>query len=166
MRPGVEVLIDEDERPTTGEKRNRLLARAQGIYTVFIDADDGIAPDYIYQILNAAEGAQVTDTKIGLLYSGPGAIVFEGIYTKDGRNPQKFKLSKDYEYTEKDNVYYRYPNHIVPIRRDISTRFKFPHKSYGEDYEWATAIHNSGLIQEEVKIQKDLYFYNYITKRR
>jgi hypothetical protein len=149
ITPRVEILIDEREGVPTGTKRNDLLQRSAGRYTVFIDSDDKISDDYITCILDAT-------------IDGPDAICFEGIYTENNRYPTKFKLSKDYGYEKKDEIYYRYPNHIVPIKRSIATQFKFPDVIYGEDYPWATAIHQSGLIQTEVIIPKDLYYYRYI----
>jgi hypothetical protein len=35
----------------------------------------------------------------------------------------------------------------------------------GEDYAWATAIHNAGLIKSEVKIEKELYHYQFRTNK-
>lgn len=161
----VEVLMDDRENISTGTKRNDLLKRAQGFYTVFVDSDDSIADDYIYRILKAADG-YICQTKDGIMDTYPDAIVFTGIITTNGRNPMKFRLSKDYPYQTVNGEYLRYPNHIVPIKRSITTQFRFPDKTYGEDYEWATQIHQSGLIKTETKIEKDLYFYKYVTLKR
>ncbi len=148
----VEVLTEIDSRQiTTGAKRNILLQRAKGKYVVFIDDDDLISESYVSDILEAAK-------------SDPDAIVFNGWVTTDGENKRRFKLSKDYPYTTKENIYYRYPNHIVPIRATIAKKFKFPDVVYGEDYKWATKIHNSKLIKTEVKIEKELYYYLYKSK--
>lgn len=155
------MLIDEREAIPTGTKRNDLMNRAKGRYVVYVDSDDTIAPDYVQQILNAATG-YILETKDGVIDTGPDAIVFTGIYTENGRRPVKFRLSKDYPYQLVNNEYLRYPNHIVPIKRSIASQFKFPDVTYGEDYPWATAIHESGLIKTEAKIEKDLYFYKYI----
>lgn len=164
VTPDVEVLIDDRERIPTGTKRNDLISRARGMYTVFVDSDDMIADDYVQQIIGAATG-YITETKDGAINTYPDAIVFTGIYTQNGRNPTKFRLSKDYPYEMVNGEYLRYPNHIVPIKRSITSQFKFPHVVYGEDYQWATAIHQSGLIKTEAKIEKDLYFYKYVVNK-
>lgn len=145
--PEIEILglIDARES-TTGAKRNKLLAEAKGKYTVFIDDDDLVSETYVSDILEAAK-------------SDTDAIVFKGWMTTNGKDKRNFELSKDHPYTTKDDVYLRYPNHIVPIRATIAKQFKFPDKTYGEDYAWATAIHNSGLIKTETRIDKELYFY-------
>lgn len=148
----VEILTEIDNREiTTGAKRNILLQRAAGKYVVFVDDDDSVSENYVSEILEAAK-------------SDPDAIVFNGWITTNGENKRRFKLSKDYPYTTKDNIYYRYPNHIVPIRATIAKKFRFPDKTYGEDFSWATKIHNSKLIKTEVKIEKELYYYLYKTK--
>jgi glycosyltransferase involved in cell wall biosynthesis len=149
----VEVLVESDNGSmTTGHKRNLLLQRSKGKYVVFIDDDDMVAPTYVKDILTAAE-------------SNPDAIVFNGTMTTDGRDERKWYISKDYGYEAKGGAYYRYPNHIVPIRREIAMAFPFMDIRIGEDYAWATAIHNSGLIQTEVKIEKELYHYQFRTNK-
>lgn len=149
----VEVLTESDNGSiTTGTKRNILLKRSTGKYVVFIDDDDMVAPTYVKDILMAAE-------------SNPDAIVFNGIMTTNGRDERKWYISKDYGYEAKNGAYYRYPNHIVPIRREIAMAFPFMDIRIGEDYAWATAIHNAGLIKSEVKIEKELYHYQFRTNK-
>ena len=43
----IEILVDDSEIDSIGEKRNRLLARSGGKYVVFFDADDRPSPTYI-----------------------------------------------------------------------------------------------------------------------
>lgn len=150
---GVEVLVEEDAgQMSTGRKRNLLLSKAKGEYVVFVDDDDWIAPTYVQDILEAAK-------------QNPDAIVFNGIMTTNGRDERKWYISKDYGYEALNGAYYRYPNHIVPIRREIATKFPFMDLTIGEDYAWATAIHNAKLIQTEVKIEKELYHYQFRTNK-
>lgn len=148
----VEVkLCMDDRQATTGHKRNQLLQAATGKYIVFIDDDDMVSESYVDEILSASA-------------SDPDAIVFNGWITTNDTNKKHFEISKDYPYTTQNDVYLRYPNHIVPIRASIAKQFKFPDKTHGEDYHWATAIHNSRLIKTEVKIDKELYYYLYKSK--
>ena len=95
----------------------------------------------------------------------PDVIVFNGTMTTNGKDERKWYISKDYPYEAKNGAYYRYPNHIVPIRREIAIQFKFQDITVGEDYLWATAIHTSGLIKTEVKIEKELYHYQFRTNK-
>jgi hypothetical protein len=119
---------------------------------VFVDDDDMVSSTYVKDILTAAE-------------SNPDAIVFNGTMTTNGRDERKWYISKDYGYEAKGGAYYRYPNHIVPIRREIAMAFPFMDIRIGEDYAWATAIHNAGLIKSEVKIEKELYHYQFRTNK-
>ena len=149
----VEILTESDNGTiSTGRKRNILLQRSKGKYVVFIDDDDMIAPTYVKDILTAAE-------------SNPDAIVFNGIMTTNGTDERKWFISKDYSYEAKNVAYYRYPNHIVPRRREIALAFPFQDIRIGEDYAWATAIHNAKLIKTEVKIEKELYHYQFRTNK-
>lgn len=151
----VEILTFSDEgRITTGRKRNDLLKRAQGKYVVFIDDDDLVSDTYVADILQAAEH----DTD---------CITFNGWMKTDGQNHKQFRFSIQYPYTEVTfegkQVYLRYPNHLTPIKREIALQVQFPNISMGEDYAWATEIHNRKLIKSERKINKELYFYLYRT---
>ena len=83
-----------------------------------------------------------------------------GIITIYGKNPRTFIHSIKYDsWFEKDNVYYRCPNHLNPIRRDIAIRCKFPEKNFQEDLDWSLQIAQSGLLKYEEEITKPYYFY-------
>lgn len=146
--PDIEVLIDEREPPvTTGEKRNALVARATGLYTVFIDADDLPLNDYIHDTLQAIE-------------QGPDCITFTGFMTTHGANRESFVLRLGEKYESRGGVYYRWPNHIVPIKREIAMQVKFPDTTQGEDYAWSKRLNDLKLIKTEIHINKDLYWYD------
>jgi len=152
-RDDVEILIESDDRQiSTGRKRNILLQRSTGKYVVFVDDDDAIADTYVSDILKAAE-------------QDPDVIVFNGIMTTNGKDERKWYISKEYGYEAKDGAYYRYPNHIVPVRRDIAVKFPFQDIKIGEDYLYATAMHNAKVLQTEVKIEKELYHYQFRTNK-
>lgn len=150
----VEILIECDNREMpTGTKRNILLDRAQGKYVVSIDSDDEVYPYYIGEVLKAAS-------------EDKDCMGINGIMTTNGTNLKKWYISKDYDYiasidTEGNEIYLRYPNHITPIRASIAKQFRFPDVYQGEDYAFATAIHNSGLIKTESVIEKPLYHYKF-----
>lgn len=148
----------DDKQITTGHKRNILLSEAEGKYIVFHDDDDTPATFYVEEIFK------------GCLHRCD-AIAMTGIITTDGGDPKRWEISKDHPYATKtlgngQEIYLRYQNHISPIKREIASQFKFPDKTFGEDYEWATAIHNSGLIKTEYKIERHpMYIYDYRTKK-
>lgn len=154
----VEIISAIDDRKiTTGKKRNILIEQAIGKYVVFHDDDDIPADFYVEEILK------------GCIHK-VDAMAMTGIMTTDGANPERWEISKDNQYITivKDgkNVYLRYQNHISPIKREIASKFEFPDITHGEDYAWATAIHNSGLIKTEYKIERHpMYIYDYRTNK-
>ncbi len=151
----VEILSDSSKDISIGSKRNTLLSLAKGEYVCFIDDDDMVSDDYISQLLNAIE-------------LDPDNVSLLGIMTTNGSNPEVFEHSITYEeYKTTDNYikYERYPNHLNCIKASIAKQFKFPEINHGEDTDWATQLHNSGLLKKEVFISTVLYYYQYKTKK-
>jgi glycosyltransferase involved in cell wall biosynthesis len=147
---GIEVLCDASPEKPVGTKRNDLIAQAKGEYVVFIDDDDKIAQDYISSIMEAID-------------QGPDAVGFRGYMTTNGQRRVDFEIRKGHPYGVQDGKILRWHNHICPIKREIASQFRFPEVSYGEDYAWSKLINDSGLIQTEVFIDKDLYHYDFRT---
>lgn len=147
----VEILYncDNGEKPT-GQKRNELLQASRGEYTCFVDDDDDVSGDYIIRLYEAIK-------------KYPDCLRLEGIITFNGKNPRLFIHSMAYTtFFEADNIYYRPPNHLNPIRRDIAVRFKFPDKYVSEDSDWAIQICRSGLLKNELMPgHGPYYFYKY-----
>lgn len=106
LKNNVEIVVscDNGQKPT-GQKRNELLQKSNGLYTCFLDDDDDVSNDYIKLIYDAT-------------LKDPDCISLTGIITFDGKNPKKFIHSIKYDsYFEKNNIYYRPPNHLNPIKR-------------------------------------------------
>lgn len=140
-----------------GKKRNDLLQAARGKFICFIDDDDRISNDYIETVLAA-------------LVKNPNCdcLSLRGVMTTDGKNPETFEHSikyQDWKTTENAIKYERYPNHLNVIRTDIARQFLFPETNFGEDHAWSKAVHESGLLKNEVYINKVLYYYLYRTKK-
>ncbi len=152
----VEILTDHRGREvSTGTKRNDLIARAKGIFCVFIDDDDSV-PDYYMEtiILNAREDID--------------CFAINGTMTTNGQNEKQWFISLGMPYkadwSTGNEIYLRYPNHITPIRTDIAKQFKFADVTIGEDFDWATRIQKSGLLKTQALISKPMYHYRYIQK--
>lgn len=145
----VEILYFKDKRGehSVGLKRNDLIARSQGKYVSFIDDDDDVHERYIAIIHEK-------------LLQNPDCVSLTGIITTNGQNPKKFIHSIAYDhYFENDGVYYRPPNHLNPIKREIAKQFLFPTINYGEDTNWAMQIAKTGLLKKEEIISEPYYFY-------
>ena len=104
----VGVIVECDDRTMSiGDKRNKLLASSQAEYICFVDDDDRVSGDYVARIAEA-------------LKEKPDCVGMEGVITFDGRGPRKFIHSNRYDsWFERDGVYYRTPNHLNPVKREI-----------------------------------------------
>jgi len=148
-----ELLTVRNDFQNIGEKRNDLLKMSKGKYIVFIDDDDIVSDDYVESIIDA-------------LIENPDCdcVGIKGIITFDGDDEKKWEISKDFgEWFERDNVYYRTPNHISPIKTSIAQSVGFPNIADREDYFYSMGI--LPFLKNEVKIDKELYHYQYVTKK-
>jgi glycosyltransferase involved in cell wall biosynthesis len=142
----VELLanIDKGEK-SIGQKRNELLQAAKGEYVAFLDDDDQVSPYYITSILQALE-------------SKPDCVGLEGIITLRNQLPKKFIHSIKYQdWFEKDNIYYRCPNHLNPIKKSIALDVGFLNVSYQEDKDFSFRL--KGKLHTENYIDFPIYFY-------
>lgn len=144
--------IDNGEK-TTGQKRNELIESANGKYISFIDDDDYVYPCYVAEILSAISG-------------DPDVVAINGFITTNGGNMKRWFISKDLNYAALIDesgleVYHRYPNHLAPIKKNIAVQVKFPHQYVGEDFAYATELHNRKLIKTEATITTPIYLYKF-----
>lgn len=146
----VEILVDPGPG-TVGTKRQRLLDIAQGEYVCFVDDDDEVSSDYLSSIIPHLGEYDV--------------IGFQGDITTNGRNLKIFTISRLHSYEEKKGIYYRFNNHLSPVRRSIALQIGFKDMSHGEDYDYGLRLHESGLIKTEKYIYKPLYHYKYRTNK-
>jgi len=147
----IEILVEKDNGTMLiGDKRNLLLKNSRGKYVAFIDDDDDISEDYVPKVLNAIQ-------------SEPDCCGLEGIVTTDGRRRRKFIHSLRYDrWFEKNGVYYRNPNHLNTIKRDIALQVGFTSKSHGEDRDFSMAV--LPHLKTEEYIEGPIYFYKYVKK--
>lgn len=148
---GVEILSDATLSYNIGIKRNSLLSRAKGEYIVFIDDDDEISPNYISQILNACSFK-------------PDCIGINGTITTDGKDERQWFISKDYgKWYTHNGMYFRTPNHISPVKREIALQAGFPEIAFAEDYEYSMRL--LPLLKTEYTIGEPLYKYKYVKNK-
>lgn len=154
----VEVLTEIDGREiSVGNKRQILLERAKGDMILFIDSDDEISSEYLFEILNA-------------MSSEPDVITFDGYMSTNGQKEEKFKIAQGLPYITIPsanglNEYLRFPNHLTATRRSIALQIGFKDLRFAEDYDYSFRLKDSGLIKTSVHIQKELYHYKYITNK-
>lgn len=155
LQDAIEILSCKDKKGenTIGFKRNALLAESRGEYISYIDDDDDIHDNFIQMIYEA-------------LLKKPDCVSLMGIITTNGTDPKTFIHSIAYNhYFEENDIYFRPPNHLNPIKRSIAVQFSFPEKNFGEDTDWAMAVQQSGLLQQEILIETPYYFYDYQTNK-
>lgn len=144
----VEILVLVDNKKTMlGEKRNNMIDLCKGDYVVFVDDDDRVSDDYIGTLLQATkEGADV--------------IVFKAMVSLNGEAPKVCYYSKDVKKDyNTDSSYFRVPNHICCVKKDVSLKSSFPNLQYGEDSGYSKLL--LPHIQTETKIDKVLYYYDF-----
>ncbi len=154
LKNHIEIIYFKDNREfSIGYKRNSPLHAAQGTYINFIDDDDEIHQDYIRMIYEK-------------LKDNPDCVSLCGIITFNGSDPHLFIHSIAFDhYFKKDGVFYRPPNHLNPIKKEIACQFEFPETNWQEDTNWAMQITKSGLLKKEATIEEPYYFYQYITDK-
>lgn len=149
----VEVITNlADRRTPTGTKRNMMIASANGQYFSQIDCDDLVNDWYVKELLQAID-------------KNPDVITFNGYMTTDGSNKKNFVIKLGERYEERQNVYYRYPNHLCCFKKSIVQNIQFKPVWQQEDYLWATEIKNKGLLKSSVHIDKDMYHYDFMTSK-
>ena len=161
----VEILVEIDNKViTTGAKRNVLLRRAIGDYIAFVDDDDKISEDYVPKILEAIKthpdccGIEGEITHIVKVRMRRLSSRFSGHYKHAQRRVQKFIHSIRYNrWFESNDVYYRCPNHLNPVKREIALKVMFPDLNKEEDKDYSFRLYP--LLKTEQYIDGIIYFY-------
>lgn len=150
----VEILVNTDDGELSiGEKRNILVEDASGKYVCFIDDDDLVSPFYLKTVI---AGCRTDVDCVGLV----GQMTIDGIRPKTFIHSARFKT-----YFEQNKIYYRPPNHLNAIKKEIAQQFKFPEKNFGEDTDWALELAKSNLIKTEHPVNVVIYYYLFRSKK-
>lgn len=154
---GIEVLMDvRNSLVTTGEKRNNLLARATGKYVWQVDEDDFITENALELVTEAAK-------------KDPDVIGINGWMTTDGINRVDWEIRLGHEYRavvrDGKEFYVRFPNHITPMKLEHARKIEFPNLTFGEDYAWAKAMRDAGILKTQEIIETPIYHYRCRSKK-
>ena len=146
ITPEVEVLVSCDEKELSiGTKRNNLLHNAAGDYICYVDDDDLVSPFYVSKILKAIEKT-------------PDCVGIRGVITLKRIGPRIFEHSVQIKsWFEKDNIYYRCPNHLNPIKKEIAQSVGFPDLSNQEDRVFSFGLQDK--LKTEILIEEPIYYY-------
>lgn len=133
----VEFCLDFDNKESSiGNKRQRLLDRAQGKYLCFIDDDDEITDAYVEDVLSMFYG----DFHTMRLRGQMGDYNFV--------HSTAVKLTDPMATAE---VFQRPPNHLNPMLADIAKLIRFKNAMYGEDLDWTINLCRTGFLQTEFR---------------
>lgn len=154
----VEIIpLSNQKQSSIGAKRNRLLQMAKGKFAAFVDDDDWVSDTYVRDIVTAIRENENLDC-VGFY----GEVYFQG--KLEGRMIHSITCSS---WSEEPGTYFRPPNHLNPIRLDISRKFKFRNINSSEDYFWSTDIQRSGLLKKEIFLgHKPTYIYRCRTAKK
>ena len=146
----VEIIVNlDDGEKTVGQKRNEILEQANGKFICYVDDDDKIDEDYINLILKTIEENPELD-----------CIGFTGMYYVNGEPTMLFKHAKEYGgHYKKEGIQYRPVNHLNPVRTELAQQIGFPEKNFGEDSDYCDRLLESGLLKNEVILDKVMYHY-------
>lgn len=144
-------LVDNFYR-SIGDKRNKLLALAQGEYLSFMDDDDFITPNYATCVLDA-------------LKRKPDVVTWKQETRYVNTNLTYIcEYSLNHEYLSKKTSpttgrWYGKPAHTNVWRSEIAKTCVFPEKDFGEDVDWVSQACSKAF--SEIIIPEILTIYNY-----
>lgn len=150
----VEILSLKDNKEITiGEKRERLYAMANGLFSWMIDDDDSISPDAIQNIL-----AVIIDNPHIPCITFRENCMMNGEYKSSNHSIKYEKWADNFDGYD----YVRCPFYKDVIRTDIAQSVPFEYVRYNEDEKFSMAI--KPLLTDEAHIDKEIYFYIYEPK--
>lgn len=153
----VEVITELDSgQISIGEKRNNLLNKSKGEYISFVDDDDLVSHDYVKLILKAIKNNPDVVGMHLLHYNNNvlGGLTYHSL--------QYSSWFEELETTSSLYRYYRNPNHLNPVKRELAVKVKFPPISMGEDRNYSMRL--LPLLKTEAYIVEPIYYYLYRTK--
>lgn len=143
----VEIVTVTGDILTTGAKRNLCIDAASGLAMSFVDDDDDVTDCYL------KKGLEFVD-------SGKDVASLVGLYFSNGRYDRPFihKLSIK-AWSQDDKYYWRCPNHLNFVKRDLVKHVRYQDKIFGEDGNWSMDVMNLDLLKTEFEIKETLYLY-------
>lgn len=155
MTDQVQILINVDNgEKETGQKRNELLESAKGKYIAFIDDDDNVSNDYISLILESVSN----DCDVVGMHL---LMTVNNNPDSECRTYHSIKYASWYDKPDPDRkgkkVYFRCPNHLNPVKRELALQVKFPNITIQEDSDYSHRLYP--LLKTESYIEKPIYYY-------
>lgn len=151
--PDVEVLwLLDDQKVSTGIKRQRLLDMARGKFITYVDDDDMVEEDYVASILAEIDPDRPADL-----------ITFMVRYYEDAhhRFDQDFSITYPHPHDSATPHRKGTPSHTMAWRRALVMDIPFANRYYSEDRLWVDVAMKR--VIKERKIGRVLYHYRHIS---
>ena len=148
----VEVLCSiDDGQQSIGAKRQKLLEGSRGKYIAYIDDDDLVSNNYVDLVLKSID-------------KDPDVIGMHLIMKTDGKLSGKtyhsLKYNTWFDEPGEDpswRYYYRNPNHLNPVKRELALKAGFPSINMGEDRHYSSNLLQ--YLKTEDYIDTPIYTY-------
>ena len=141
------LVLSDNRARTIGAKRQALVDIARGEYIAFVDDDDDISDEYVFELLRAAQsGADVITFHQRAIYNGLESEVRFGVKHQDG------------PYNT-GGITLRAPWHVCAWRREAVCGCLFGESNYGEDLTWCKQARRR--IKTGFHIPKILHTYRH-----
>ncbi len=145
----VEILyLYDNKKRMLGTKRNDLVEIAAGEYITFIDDDDKISPNYVSALVKA-----IDENSVDMINFIVDVSLNDGPY-----KPCHYSIANSFDFNT-DSGYFRLPNHIMCVKRELALQVKYKDILYGEDSDYSKRL--APLIKTELNLSETLYYYNY-----
>lgn len=145
-----------DGRPSLPEIRQRMVGQVTTPYLSFVDDDDLVSPDFVGSVLTALT---LEPDYVGYLVQCYSNGVPIGIADHDLKHGAWTNV--------KGGRFLRDISHINPMRTLFARTADFTRARRGtpEDRIWVDQLRRSGLLMDQVKIDRILYHYLHSTSR-
>lgn len=121
------IVCTDNKQMAVGAKRNLLIKNAGGKYIAFVDDDDMVTTDYVSQILKKIE-------------LNPDVVVFNAVRYENGIKDKAVIYGNEYTDRTARGFYYRSPNHLMVVRKELAQRVGFKQINFGEDADYAKRL--------------------------
>jgi len=159
LGPQLEKRLDEvelvirvfDKNLLLGENREIMRQAAKGRYIAFVDDDDLVPANYVEKILPLLDGIDYIGFRLQAYTDGVPMI------------PTFHSLQHEFWYST-EKAHFRDISHLNPMRRELALVVPMSGRK-GEDFRWANAMREKGIVKTERYIDEVMYHYYYRTVR-
>jgi glycosyltransferase involved in cell wall biosynthesis len=151
-RTDVEIISVVDNRIVSlGEKRQMVLDASHGDYVAYVDDDDWISTNYIFELTKAIDGHAgvdvITFNQTSIINGGPPSPVY-------------MRLKQANEEFRQGIGCKRSAWHMCAWRGDLVRPLKFPRLNYNEDSDWVEQCNEAAQTEYHLNLFLHTYVYD------